>query len=228
MSRLIVGVDEAGRGPVIGPLVMAAAALDEQQLEALVELGVDDSKRLSAKRREALDGPLRELLGGFELRVVTPAEIDGSALTGGLDVLEAEVAAELIARLQPAVAIVDAVGQGGHRHRQRIVAALRRRQVPELELVVENKADARYPIVGAASILAKVARDAALSALRETHGELGSGYPSDPKTRAAVARAAQAHVSSGAPLPGYLRKRWGTVTRALDEARQGRLFPSGS
>lgn len=117
-------------------------------------------------------------------------------------------------------AYVDAVGAGGHTHRRRIAEAL---GPDRPELVVENKADERYAVVAAASILAKVTRDKRIRAMGETHGELGSGYPSDPKTRVAIAKLARAHVEEGAPIPEYVRRSWATVQNAIDAVRQGEV-----
>ncbi len=214
-EQLVLGIDEAGRGPVLGPLTMCGALLGVDQLAQLKALGVADSKQLTAKRREALFDPLRALLRDFMIIEFSPAQIDDYRSRNELDVLEAQGAAKLILTLDPDTAYVDGLGPGGKLHRKRIESCLNGHRA---RLVVENKADARYPIVSAASILAKVTRDRAISALAAEHGPIGSGYPGDPKTRAYV----QALVSSGEPLPDFVRKSWATVTQMVD--RQGTLF----
>lgn len=210
---LVAGLDEAGRGPVFGPLVLCAFAMRRDRLGELQALGVRDSKQLSGTARERMYEPLRALATGLAVYELAPAEID--AAPGGLDVLEAAHGAALIAAVSPRIAYVDAIGKGGALHRARLEERLAGR---DIELVVENKADDTYQIVGAASIVAKVIRDRRLAELDREHGPLGSGYPSDPATRAAVRRIVEAHLATGTPLPGFVRARWSTVARLLEPA----------
>jgi len=199
---ITMGIDEAGRGCVLGDLVVAAFMVEGERDEALREAGADDSKRLSAKRRLAARQALGAL-GTADVRRVTPAAID----EGNLNALEEATIVELIAQWRPARVFIDALGH------PRTLPALQRRLLSglpsdlDVQLVIEPKADSTYPVVGAASIFAKTDRDAALQALVDTHGPLGSGYPSDPRTRAWL----QAHAASGAPWPSFVRTRWQTV-----------------
>lgn len=197
----VLGIDEAGRGCVFGPLVVAGFLCDADALGAVAGTGVTDSKRLSAARREALIAPL-EGLGRAELRHITPAEIDAA----NINTLELHAMASLIRQLRPDKVFIDAPAHP--RAIPRFVRELRAELEHEPELVVEPKADLTYPVVSAASIFAKVIRDAAINAL----GEVGSGYPSDPKTRAHL----EGLLATKEPLPSYVRRRWGTV-RALSQ-----------
>ncbi len=193
---LQMGIDEAGRGCVLGPLVVAAFACEAPQLDAVAATGVTDSKRLSAKRREALIAPL-EGLGWVELLEITPAEID----TGNINTLELRAMAALIRAKRPDQVWID--GPVHPRGLPRFERELRALLDHQPELVIEPKADLNYPVVSAASIFAKVTRDAHIHAL----GGVGSGYPSDPVTRKHL----QGLIASGDPLPPYVRQRWGTV-----------------
>ena len=169
-----IGVDEAGRGPVIGPLVVCAFASISQS--SLRELGVKDSKDLSPKKREELF----EILSEMPHRVVvcSPERIDNS---DNLNHLEVELFAEALAAMPDGQIMLDACDVDAQRF-ARNVSALSKR-----ECMAEHKADENHPEVSAASIIAKVTRDRIIRELSEEIGiDLGSGYPSDPKTKKAV------------------------------------------
>mgnify|MGYP002640852402 CR=1 FL=1 len=204
---LLMGIDEAGRGCVLGPLVVGAFTCEAGQIEAAAATGVTDSKRLSAKRREALIQPLAAL-GQAELREITPAEIDA----GNINTLELHAMASLIRARRPDKVWID--GPVHPRGIPRFVRELRALLDHEPALVVEPKADLNYTVVSAASIFAKVIRDQHITAL----GAVGSGYPSDPVTRAHLRQL----IASGAPLPPYVRQRWGTVRDLYQQS----LLPS--
>lgn len=206
----VLGIDEAGRGCVLGSLAIGAF-IPSVSDDALREAGVDDSKRLSAKRREAIAAALRDM-GEGEVRLVTAAEIDA----GNLNHLEEAVIIDLIRTLRPDRVILDALGHPRTLPAlcQRLARAIGPHAPP---ILARPKADADFPAVGAASILAKVRRDAELAAHQAEHEPFGSGYPSDPKTR----RWLQARLAEGS-LPPFVRTRWGT----LDALRQQALAAS--
>ncbi|UCD39779.1 MAG: ribonuclease HII, partial [Candidatus Bathyarchaeota archaeon] len=178
----IAGVDDAGRGSVIGPLVIAGILINKENLHQLVALGVKDSKLLSPHKREQLAKEIRKTVLQYHFVALSPSEIDVVVETGRklrkLNHLEARTMAEVIATLKPDIAYVDASDVLEERYGQHI-----RENVPfEVQIVSEHKADAKYPVVSAASIIAKVERDKAIQELQEKFGELGSGYMSDRKT----------------------------------------------
>ena len=198
----VLGIDEAGRGCVFGPLVVAGF-LYEGEPERLVEAGATDSKKLSAKRRIAARAGLSEL-GRAEIRPIPATAID----TGNLNELEEEAIVALVAELRPDHVILDALG-----HPSTIPATTRRlaHAVGSHGLSptwhMQPKADLEFPVVGAASIFAKTTRDGALDQLRDQFGELGSGYPSDPKVKKWLA---DWH-ATGEAWPAFVRTRWATV-----------------
>ncbi|MBN1337552.1 MAG: ribonuclease HII [Deltaproteobacteria bacterium] len=198
-----MGVDEAGRGSVLGPMAVGAYMLVESRLPELVATGVTDSKALTQRRREALI-PALEALGEPRVRLVPAQAID----RGNLNEITLDVVADLVREARPDRVWVDAPcnPRGIPTWIRRLYARLPYRP----QLVVEPKADARYPLVGAASVCAKVARDAAVRAL----GPVGSGYPSDPTTRAVLTRLLQ----EGRPLPPWVRSRWGTLAILAGQA----------
>jgi len=197
-----MGIDEAGRGCVLGDLVIGAFVVESPCDDALRAAGADDSKKLSKKRRAAARSALGEL-GTADVRRITPEAIDG----GNLNALEEATIVALIRTWRPRHVFIDALGH------PRTLPALERRlraQLPrdlELSMTIEPKADGTYPVVGAASIFAKTTRDDALEALVASHGPLGSGYPSDPKTRSWL----ETHARTGQPWPSFVRTRWQTV-----------------
>ncbi|MFH1972000.1 MAG: ribonuclease HII [archaeon] len=177
---LIAGVDEAGRGPVIGPLVVAGVAIEEKNIKKLEELGVKDSKLLTPKRREELFSKIKELTE-YKILIIPPQEVDDAVNSASMNLnwLEAVKYAMVINALNPDKAYVDCPSVNNKAFKEYMEQFLKKKP----ELIVENKADLNYPIVGAASILAKVTRDREIKKLREKYGDFNSGYPSDPKTK---------------------------------------------
>lgn len=207
---LIGGVDEAGRGPVIGPMVLALAIAEENKIEELKELKVRDSKELSLKRREALYPKIKRILDEVVVVKVQPAEIDQFVEgRGGLNELEAFKTAELLstAKKQIDVIYVDAPDPNPLKYAQRIEKYL---NYPP-KIVAENKADAKYPIVSAASIIAKVERDWEIKKIEEKYGEFGTGYPHDEKTIQFLKT-----ILKGGKPPEFVRTSWSTVKRLLN------------
>ncbi|MFT4625302.1 MAG: ribonuclease HII [Myxococcota bacterium] len=197
MSR-ILGIDEAGRGCVLGALMVGAYIADDGTDAVLRAAGADDSKKLSAKRRVEARERLRAL-GTEDVVRISATEIDAA----NLNHLEEAAIVELIRRHSPDRVLLDALG-----HPRAIPAIVARLEAQTgVSIDMRPKADSLWPIVGAASIVAKTTRDAELDALNDEHGPLGSGYPSDPKTRRWLTEWSQ----SGRPWPEFVRTRWETV-----------------
>jgi len=178
---LIAGVDDAGRGPAIGPLVIAGVTFLESQMPKLRLLGVKDSKVLSSKRRAILSYEVKRLAVKWEVVELEPSKVDEIVLNGWklhkLNWLEAMTMAEIIRRLHPDAAYVDASDIIQERFGSQIKETL-----PfKVNVVSEHHADANYVVVSAASIVAKVHRDDAIALLRKKYGDFGSGYPNDPR-----------------------------------------------
>lgn len=210
---LICGIDEAGRGPVIGPLVIAGVALHAEEEPKLRALGVRDSKLLSPLRRTQLEAEIRHL-GRVVTHVLEPAQIDAAVLsdTTNLNWLEADHAARIINELAPERAYIDCPSP----NIEAFLAYLSARLTVKCELVAEHRADAKYPVVGAASIVAKVLRDAKIAALKDAYGvDFGSGYPADPLTQAFVR-------DHHADYP-FFRTSWESFRRVVEQKRQRSL-----
>jgi ribonuclease HII len=179
----ICGIDEAGRGPVIGPLVIAGATIAQENAEILERIGVKDSKLLTPEQRKRMYYQLINALQAYEILIVPPFVIDDAVLsTTGMNLnwLEATKSAEILNKLNPNITYVDCPSNNITAY----ASYLRQKLVnKKVQLVCEHKADATYAICSAASILAKVTRDTEIEKIRhETGIDFGSGYPSDPKT----------------------------------------------
>ncbi len=200
------GADEAGRGCLLGPLVIAGVTLTKEGAKELKGLGVRDSKQLSPAQREALYPEIVRVARRVHWESIPPREIDEVVSRGKrlrkLNYLEAVYFAKVIDRLGARRVVVDASDIIPARFRDDIVSNL----VAACDVTARHKADRDFPVVSAASIIAKVERDRAVARLREEHGDFGSGYPSDPTTRAFFLE----KMSRGESLPDYVRKSWRT------------------
>jgi|SRR3989344_983257 len=211
---LIAGVDDSGRGPVIGPMVLAGVSLEEHKLEELQKLGVKDSKLLSKKQREELFDKILDLVAAYKILVISPQEIDDALGSDSLNLnwLEAVKFAEIINVLKPRRAIVDCPSPNIPAYTD----YLRKHLSVPVFLQCEHKADTNHYIVGAASILAKVTRDKEIEILQKKYGDLGSGYPSDPLTQKFIQENWQKH-------PEIFRKSWAPYQELVKRSQQKQL-----
>jgi len=218
---LISGVDEAGRGPVIGPLVIAGVLFKENDLPKLVDLGVKDSKLLSSQKRKTLALQIKKLALKWHIVLLSPAEIDrvveSRRKLHKLNRLEAQAMAKVITVLKPDVVYVDASDVLADRFEEHIAENLSFSP----KIISEHKADVKYPVVSAASIIAKVERDKVISQLQKKHGNMGCGYPSDSNT----IKFLEDWIRKFGSYPDFVRKSWKTAKRVKSEAdsRQNKL-----
>ncbi|WP_312910696.1 ribonuclease HII [Natronosalvus caseinilyticus] len=211
------GVDEAGKGPVFGS--MFAAAVWAPTRDALPD-GVADSKRLSPGRRETLaeniraDARLRVGVAEISTDRIDAPDTDMNGLTVKAHASALEGAASGCDEPLPksTTAHCDACDTDADRFARRVTDAC------TLETTIEatHGADDDDLLVGAASIVAKVARDAHVAAIADEYGEVGSGYPSDPTTRAFL----EEYVARYDELPPFARASWSTCADVLADAEQ--------
>ncbi|OCH94380.1 ribonuclease H2 subunit A [Obba rivulosa] len=236
----ILGVDEAGRGPVLGPMVYGVAYCPASYKENLEDMGFDDSKALKPETRASL---LETLCSdpehlAWSVRVLSPQAISNGMLRRPPTNLnrQAEQATILLIRevLQSGIELseiyVDALGN------TETYQAQLSRQFPGISITVKAKADSLFKVVGAASVAAKVTRDAWIEGwkfeeqqpqLLATPGansstissptwsaELGSGYPSDPKTKAWISKSLEPTFG----FPSLVRFSWTTVKNELEKS----------
>ena len=215
---MIAGVDEAGKGAVLGPLVVAAVAA--RDWDAVAVLGKRDSKALAPRRRERLCAEIVEALP-FEVVEVPADAIDAARVSQTMNAIVAGAHAEALRRLTAAghriaVAHLDACDV----HEGRYAATVGGQLGFPCTVVANHHADGLLAVVAVASIVAKVHRDRSLRALEDEYGPLGSGYPSDPAT----CRFLDDCLDAGGPLPLFVRASWRTVTDRRRARAQTRLF----
>lgn len=214
---MICGVDEAGRGPVLGPLVVAGVAVESDS--RLRQLQVRDSKKLSPARREAL-APEIEGVAKSVVLVIPAEDIDVMRAEMSLNEFEAKLFASIIEKLRPDTAYVDAVDVDEIDFKKAILREL----ASPVEIVSQHNADELFPVVSAASILAKVRRDREVRTIEAAIGRpIGSGYPSDPVTIAFL----EGWIREKGTLPPHTRASWDTARRLLSEARGRKLESFG-
>ncbi|WP_306056354.1 ribonuclease HII [Natronococcus wangiae] len=209
------GVDEAGKGPALGS--MFAAAVHCEEPDALPE-GIADSKRLAPERREELAATLRNddriAVGVAEISpaLIDDPETDMNSLAVRAHAEAIEAVLEDGAAASPASGLCDACDTDADRFARRVADAC----ALEVDVAAEHGADDDSTVVGAASIVAKVARDAHMSALADEYGPVGSGYPSDPNTREFL----ENYVAHAGELPPFARESWSTCADVLAAAQQ--------
>lgn len=210
---MICGVDEAGKGSVLGPLVVAGIGISSE--ERLSDLGVRDSKLLSPKERERLYPRIRKMC---KVATVTIAahEIDAIRSEMTMNACVARAHAQVIAKISPACAYVDACDVNCFRYAEMVRAHLS----PPCEIVSEHHADEKFAVVSAASIIAKVVRDREIKKLAKKYGEIGSGYPSDPVT----IRWLSGYIRDNPSPPPIARRSWKTVGNLLAKKTQRSLL----
>jgi len=189
-------------------MVICGVVMNSSNISELLQKGVRDSKMLTSLRRKQLKEEIQILAEEYELIAISPQDIDKERMND----LELRVVVKLIDRFSPNLVLIDAPTRNCFFYEKKIRERLTTRL--EVELVVENFADKNYPVVGAASILAKVERDRRISELKKQYGNLGSGYPSDKKTITFL----REYYRRQGSFPPIVRKRWKTLRRIRKEA----------
>jgi ribonuclease HII len=214
MGLMISGIDEAGKGPVLGPMCVAGVLMDDAQIGALLKLGVKDSKKLAPKKREVLARDIKKIANKYLVLEISAFQIDELRKIMTLNEIMVVCYAKVLEELRPDHAFVDAADVIALRFGENI----KKKYAQEIMITSEHEADVKYPIVSAASILAKVQRDMLVKELGEKIGEdLGSGYPADAKTIHFL----ENWVKEYGSLPDCARSSWETSRRIL-----GKFGPS--
>jgi len=200
----ILGIDEAGRGSVLGPMVIAGVIVPEKMENVLERMGVKDSKRLTPNRRTILSRKLKKMFD-YEIVVISAREIDEMRADGiNLNEIEKNAMESILLKLKPEKAIVDAVDVKAERFQENLC------KDTGLNVIAEHKADDKYIEVSAASIIAKAERDDQIKEINKDFiksGGIGSGYPSDPTTKKFLANYTYDE------MPEFVRKSWATVAK---------------
>lgn len=198
----IIGIDEAGRGPVIGPLVVCGVAIDDDRLEKLERLQLKDSKKLTPGRRKVLARRINKVAESYTVSIEAKDIDNLRAKDVNLNEIEKIAMKKVIGYFDPDVAYIDCLDIKPQRFCDEMESVK-----DNFKVVAEHKAEDKFPIVAAASIVAKVERDSAIDKIRKDYKDVGSGYPSDPKTIAFLKRFTYEN------LPDFVRHSWATVKK---------------
>lgn len=212
---LVCGVDEAGRGSIIGPLVVAGISVKESKIAQLYEMGVKDSKALTPNARAWLFGEIMEIADSVCIRKVDPVEVDLSVSLNGLNRLEAKVMASVINNIRADEVYVDCCDINPERYRDYIGQYLN--CSPKVHSM--HHADAINVVVSAASIVAKITRDQEVQQIRNRYPSIGSGYPADDRTMRFIRR----WVAKNGVAPEFARKSWKPLKLMLEQMAQCKL-----
>ncbi len=205
-----IGVDEAGKGPVLGSMFVAAVRAPESALPD----DIDDSKRLSDTRREALVDRLRsDERISIETVEIPPRRIDAENMND-LGVEAHAAAIDAVAK-QGDEGCCDAADVDAERFGARVEA----RVSADVTIEATHGADAEVPLVGAASVIAKSERERHVETLAERFGEIGSGYPSDSTTQSFLRQ----YFAEHGTFPPPTRTSWSTCASIRAETEQSGL-----
>jgi len=201
---MICGVDEAGKGPVMGPMVVAAVSVENAKL--IENLGFKDSKLLSSQRRLELFNLIKQNYS-YEIEIINVEKIDEYRMKNQLNLLNRKAFEKVISRLNPKVAYVDAADVNEERFGREIKVNLTNPN--DTDVISMHKADSMIPVVAAASIIAKQTRELEIKKLKKEIGDFGSGYPSDERT----IKFLKSYFHDNSRWPPGTRKSWKTIKR---------------
>jgi len=209
---MICGIDESGRGPVIGPLVIAGVNFENDL--SLINLNVKDSKKTSPSRRRILDNIIKKNAIDYEILIIPARDIDDMRKVMTLNEIEVNAYTKIIKKLKPEICYVDSVDVNEERFGRDILSGL----TFKIEIISKHKADDIYPVVSAASIIAKTRRDEEIQKIAQKlepriNLPLGSGYPADPITQKFL----RTWIDRYKKLPPNTRHSWKTVQNILKE-----------
>ncbi len=205
-------MDEAGRGPVFGPMVIAIVCGDSGKMR---EIGARDSKSLSPASRERIMALIEREKCFWDYSVITAGDLNERMSRQTLNEIEYEAYLSLIMKSPEGSAIeVDAFDVIEKRLQDRL------RQDSGRNVTCKHSGDRIFPLVSAASIVAKVIRDRYVREISEKYGDIGSGYPADPKTQEFLRKCFENHWN----IDEIVRKRWKTYIRMRSEYENGSLF----
>lgn len=201
---MLCGIDEAGRGPVMGPLVVAAVFADNDAL--LRKIGVRDSKKLSPSVRERMYGEISDA-AEFRTVILSAEGIDSERSFRTMNEIEMRMFADAVRGMNVSEVYADCPDVNTSAFSSGLSSLLNGTKV-----TAEHKADDTYPIVSAASIIAKVTRDRMMEKIANEFGtDVGSGYPSDPVTTEFIAK----WIKENGDVPPHTRRSWETVRRMM-------------
>lgn len=219
---LTIGIDDAGRGPLIGPMILAGVLANKEQERKFKSKNIRDSKDIPQPERVSLEKLIKENSISHKVIAITPFEIDSALNSPGtnLNKLEASISSKIINALntkkEKIKVIIDCPSTNIQAWKSEVQSKITN---PEnIELICEHKADVNHVSVSAASVLAKVKRESEVSKIRKQFGDIGSGYPSDPKTKEFLKKYGKDLADEG-----IFRKSWSTWKKLYPEKSQATL-----
>lgn len=202
---MFCGVDEAGRGSVMGPLVVGAVYADDDA--PFKAIGVKDSKKLTPKARERMYDQIITASSEYSLVIASAADIDERREKMSLNDVELEMFREAVSKIPVMRVYADCPDVNEMSFSSALSVRLNNTTV-----IGRHKADDTYPIVSAASIIAKVTRDRMIADISEEFGtDIGSGYPSDPYTMDFIEK----WIKENGVSPKHTRNSWEPVRKLL-------------
>lgn len=217
----LIGIDDSGRGPLIGPMILAGVMIKKEDEKELKKLGAKDSKLLFHNQRIKIGEQIKKQAIKYEIIKIPPKEIDEAVFSKtNLNTLEAKKMAEIINKLndknKAIKVIIDCPSVNITAWKKKLISFVKYPQ--NLTIICEHKADFNHPVVSAASILAKVVREEEVSKLKKEYGNIGSGYPADPITQQFLKDKGQELRDSG-----IFRKSWQTWRHMFPDKKQKTL-----
>ena len=212
----ILGIDEAGRGPVLGPLIIAGVMITESDEEVLKNFGVKDSKLVKPSERENLFDKIIDIAKTTRIITVPPKEIDDAIISNdnmNLNWLEAKKSAEIINEFKPDIVVLDCPHPIPQKYEDYVRDLL---DNSDIRIICEHKADLNHMSCSAASVLAKVARERERDKIKNKYGETGPGYPSNKITQEFIKAKFDKH-------PEIFRKSWKTFQNLVKNKSQKKL-----
>ena len=200
-QNIICGIDEAGRGSLLGPIIVAGVCVTKKSISEMVEKGIKDSKLLGPKKRQVLFGHVISVAESICVCRINIEDIDSHVFRNNLNLLEAEAMAITIRNMKSDKTYVDSCDVNPSRYQRTIKSFLKQNNT---KLVSMHHADRLNVVVSGASIIAKVIRDSEISKIRLKYGDVGSGYPSDKKTIKFV----KEWFRQKNEIPPFARKSW--------------------
>jgi ribonuclease HII len=213
------GVDEAGRGCVLGPLVMGLCTLSHEQEIYFKKLGVKDSKLLSKKKRVEFFSIIQKNSIEYKIMAVPAEELNVLMNRYSLNEIEAMKTAEMVKSLKiiPKRLILDCPDTQPEKYKQRMISNFNLIDYKHsIEIISEHKADLNHMSVSCASVLAKVTRDRLIN---EIIGYELSGYPADPKTIKYI----KDYILEHKKIPPFARDKWATIQNIINDLYQKKM-----
>jgi ribonuclease HII len=191
--------------------------IEYEKHQNLKKMGAKDSKLLSKNQRETLYPKLKNIAADIKIKHLSPAEIDELRKSISLNVIEQQIMLKLTKEVKHNLETIYIDAADVNEKRFGLVFE---KEFPGTKIVSKHKADTFFPVVSAASIIAKVERDREIESLKLKMSEdIGSGYPADPKTKSFLKK----YFSKHKKFPPFVRESWDTAKRIRKEHSDSKL-----